>query len=80
MVFTCRCEKWSVHSGDCISVHVQMRGVVSARTWLLVGYLGLLHLMVMVSFTRRHDVNLDSLCAGWAGGATAARTHGLPGT
>lgn len=61
-------------------LHVQMRGVVSARTWLLVGYLGVLHLMVMVSFTRRHDLNLDTLCADWAGGASAARTHGLPGT
>lgn len=54
-----------------------MRGVVSARTWLLVGYLGVLHLLVMVSFTRRHD--LDALCADWPA-AAAGRVHSLPGT
>ena len=54
-----------------------MRGVVSARTWLLVGYLGVLHLLVMVSFTRRHD--LDALCADWAGAASGG-AHRLPGT
>ena len=50
------------------SVH----GVVSARMWLLVGYLVVLHLTVMFFFTKEHD--LDALCVGYAGKKT------LPGT
>ncbi len=47
-------------------------GVVSARMWLLVGYLVVLHLTVMFFFTKEHD--LDALCVGYAGKKT------LPGT
>lgn len=47
-------------------------GQISARVWLVVAYLVLLHLTVMVGFTRRND--LDALCRNYSG----ART--LPGT
>ncbi|KAK9819666.1 hypothetical protein WJX72_000920 [[Myrmecia] bisecta] len=33
------------------------RGVISARTWLVIAYLAVLHLAVMVSFTRRNEVH-----------------------
>lgn len=35
-------------------------GIVPLRVWLLVAYLSLLHIVVMVSFTRHHDIN--ALC------------------
>ncbi len=47
-------------------------GTVSARMWLLVAYLVVLHLTVMFSFTKEHD--LDALCVGYAG------KKALPGT
>ena len=47
-------------------------GTVSARMWLLVAYLMVLHLTVMFSFTKEHD--LDALCIGYAG------RKALPGT
>ncbi len=53
---------------------VQVRGTVSARTWLVIAYLSVLHFALMASFTRRND--LDALCAGFRGG----RDVRLPGT
>ena len=47
-------------------------GQISARVWLVVAYLVVLHLTVMVGFTRRND--LDALCRDYSGGRT------LPGT
>ena len=47
-------------------------GIISARMWLLVGYLVVLHLTVMFFFTKEHD--LDALCVGYAG------KRALPGT
>lgn len=47
-------------------------GQISARVWLVVAYLVVLHLTVMVGFTRRND--LDALCQDYSGGRT------LPGT
>ncbi len=41
-------------------------GTVSPRVWLVVGYLSLLHIAVMVSFTRAPP-DLARLCAGFQG-------------
>ncbi len=38
-----------------------MRGVTSARAWLLMGFLGVLHLLVLACSSHRH--NLDALYA-----------------
>jgi hypothetical protein len=45
-----------------------IRGHVSIRTWLSIAYLMLLHLAVMLSFTRQHDAH------------SACHEHQLPGT
>jgi hypothetical protein len=50
------------------------KGQVPLRVWLLVGYLAVLHITVMVSFTRTND--LHRLCEGMAGGAVGGdRAH-----
>ena len=61
-------------SGIVFDFLLQVRGTVSARTWLLVAYLAVLHFAVMFSFTRRND--LDALCAGIGAGVERS----LPGT
>ena len=48
-------------------------GQISARVWLVVAYLLILHVSVMVGFTKRND--LDSLCRGWTAGVKV-----LPGS
>ena len=48
-------------------------GQISARVWLIVAYLVVLHVSVMIGFTKRND--LDSLCRGWTAGVKL-----LPGT
>lgn len=35
-----------------------LRGQASLRTWLVAGYLVALHVLVMLSFSRRHDACL----------------------
>jgi hypothetical protein len=44
-----------------------LRGHVSLRTWIVIVYLVLLHVAVMLSFTRQHDVH------------AASQEHALPG-
>lgn len=46
------------------------RGIVPLRVWLLGGYLLLLHVVVMVGFTRKHEA-IHQLC----GGAAARHTQ-----
>jgi uncharacterized membrane protein YdcZ (DUF606 family) len=51
-----------------------MRGQISARVWLLVGYVSVLHLCLMVAFTSKaapaslSPAELLKLCGGAAGG------------
>jgi hypothetical protein len=55
-----------------------MRGQVSARVWLLVGYVSVLHLCLMVAFTSKaapaslSPAELLKLCGGGGGGGAAA--------
>ena len=42
-----------------------VHGQISARVWLVVAYLVVLHLTVMVGFTKRND--LDALCRDYSG-------------
>ncbi len=39
------------------------KGLVSSRVWLIVVYMVVLHLMLMVSFTKSSQPDLDTLCA-----------------
>ncbi len=39
-----------------------IKGVVGLRTWIVVGYIALLHFVVMLQFHNRH-VDLEVACA-----------------
>jgi hypothetical protein len=52
------------------SAAAKVLGVVPLRVWLIVAYLSLLHIAVMISFTRSHDIN--KLCEM----APAVKVHG----
>lgn len=56
--------------GGAQAAAAKVLGVIPVRVWLFVGYLFLLHIFVMVSFTRNHDI--EKLC----GPAPAAQAHG----
>ncbi|MEW5298588.1 MAG: hypothetical protein WDW36_001693 [Sanguina aurantia] len=47
-----------------------VRGTISLRVWLVVAYLSLLHILVMVSFTHNHSINLKTVCAAFVSEST----------
>ena len=49
--------------GSSLKQFVGTKGLISTRTWLIIAYLVILHLMLMVSFTKSSQPDLDTLCA-----------------
>ncbi|KAJ9533328.1 hypothetical protein QJQ45_026436, partial [Haematococcus lacustris] len=67
-------------TGSAQAAAAKVLGVVPLRVWLIAGYLSLLHIAVMVSFTRTRDVSQLCVCMGlyskshpyrWKGGHAA---------
>jgi hypothetical protein len=50
MLLCCRCRGYARQA-----LGSALRGQVPLRTWLVVAYLVILHVLVMLSFSRRHD-------------------------
>lgn len=48
--------------GPAIDAGAMLKGVVGLRTWIVVGYIALLHFVVMLQFHNRH-VDLEAACA-----------------
>uniref|UniRef100_A0A7S1SIH9 Uncharacterized protein n=1 Tax=Tetraselmis chuii TaxID=63592 RepID=A0A7S1SIH9_9CHLO len=55
----------SLHPHRAVGTQVgDVSGLISTRTWVLIIYAALLHLAVMISYTKRHD--LRTVCGEYA--------------